>query len=40
MWLLGKGGVSKETPTPTGPSGVVPRPSLDASDVIGNTGDI
>lgn len=27
------------TPMPTGPSGGEPRPPLDASDVIGNTGD-
>lgn len=40
MWLLGKGGVPKETPMPTGPSGGEPRPSLDANDVIRNTGYI
>lgn len=40
MWLLGKGDVPKETPTPTGPSGGEPRPPLDANDVIENTGDI
>lgn len=40
LLLLGKGDVSEETPTPTGPSGGEPRPPLDANDVIENTGDI
>lgn len=40
VWLLGRGGVSKVTPRPTGPSGGEPRPSLDANDVMRNTGYI
>lgn len=40
VWLLGRGVVPKETPRPTGPSGGEPRPSLDANDVMRNTGYI